>query len=152
MLKCFRPLLKIALRVGRLVKYSLNSNSKKIIRVSAEQSLKLIRCCHVHCIVYNKKIKPYWSENLNRLNKISRQKFKKWVSEGRPRGMQSCELCILQKSQICIQKRKQKAARRTEEQEFDEISNASEIDHVKFWRYVNRKRGNRRKRKCSVEI
>ena len=88
MLKCFRPLLKIALRVDRLVKYSLNSNSKKIIRVSAEQSLKLIRCCHVHCIVYNKKIKPYWSENLNRLNKISRQKFKKWVSEGRPRGMQ----------------------------------------------------------------
>ena len=30
-------------------------------------------------IVYNKKIKPYWSENLNRLKKISRQKFKKWV-------------------------------------------------------------------------
>ena len=39
----------------------------------------------------------------------------------------------------------QNAAGRTEQQEFDEISNASEIDHVKFWRFVNRKRGKKHK-------
>ena len=37
------------------------------------------------------------------------------------------------------------AARRTEQQEFDEISNASEIDHVKVSRFINRKRGKKHK-------
>ena len=35
------------------------------------------------------------------------------------------------------------AVRSTKQQEFEDISNSSEIDHMKFWRYVNTKRKKR---------
>lgn len=103
-------------------------------------------------IVYNKKIKPYWTAKLNRLKKISRQKFKNWISEGRPRGMQYASYADYKRAKSVYRRENRNAARRTEQQEFDEISNASEIDHVKFWRYVNRKRGNRRKRNVRLKF
>jgi hypothetical protein len=68
-----------------------------------------------------------------------------WASEGRPRGLQYASYVNYKRAKAAYRKEIRNAARRAEQQEFEDISNTSEIDHVKFWPYVNRKRGNKHK-------
>jgi hypothetical protein len=57
--------------------------------------------------------------------------------------MQHVSYADYKKAKYAFGKEIRNAAQRTEQQEFDGIGNTSEIDHVKFWRYVSRKRGNK---------
>lgn len=102
--------------------------------------------------VYNNKIKPYWSKKLNRFKKISREKFRYWKAEGRPRGLQYPSYVEYKRAKSTYRREQRNLAQRSEQDEFDEISRASEIDNVRFWRYINRKRSKGRKKSMTLEI
>jgi hypothetical protein len=73
---------------------------------------------------------------------------KKWTSEGRPRGEQYESFRLYKDAKRLFRKEQRKMVRKTEENDFKELSEASEIDHIKFWKYVNR----RRKKKRSTNV
>ena len=73
---------------------------------------------------------------------------KKWTSEGRPRGEQYESFRLYKDAKRLFRKEQRKMVRKTEENDFKELSEASEIDHIKFWKYVNR----RRKKKISTNV
>lgn len=87
---------------------------------------------------------------MNRLKKISRQKFREWKFEGRPRGLQHVSYVNYKRAKSAFRREIRNSARRFEQEEFDNISNAGEIDHVKFWRLINRKRRNGSKRRVQL--
>ncbi|CAB4017039.1 Hypothetical predicted protein [Paramuricea clavata] len=97
---------------------------------------------------YKKSIKPYWNNELKRLKTACMELHKKWTSEGRPRGEQYESFRLYKDAKRLFRKEQRKMVRKTEENDFKELNEASEIDHIKFWKYVNR----RRKKKRSTNV
>jgi hypothetical protein len=98
--------------------------------------------------MYKKSIKPYWNNEFKRLKTACMELHKKWTSEGRPRGEQYESFRLYKDAKRLFRKEQRKMVRKTEENDFKELSEASEIDHIKFWKYVNR----RRKKKRSTNV
>ena len=147
-----------AMFIENLVEY-LPALGKETLETKEEIEAQVSVLCEAICyadrvlprIVYNRKIKPYWNEKLNSLKKVSRRKFEAWTSEGRPRGLQYASYVNYKRAKAAYRREIRNSARSAEQQEFEDISNISEIDHVKFWRYVNRKRGNKHKFNACLE-
>ncbi|CAB4039066.1 Hypothetical predicted protein [Paramuricea clavata] len=68
--------------------------------------------------------------------------------KGRPTGEQYESFRLYKDAKRLFRKEQRKMVRKTEENDFKELSEASEIDHIKFWKYVNR----RRKKKRSTNV
>ena len=138
---------------GKFIQIPTCIRAKKTLEIKEETGAQVSVLCEAIChadrvlprIVHNTKIKPYWNEKLNSSRKIFRQKFEAWTSEGRLRGLQYASYVNYKRAKAAYRREISSAAQSAEQQEFEDISNISETDNVKFWRYVNSKRGNRHK-------
>ena len=67
-------------------------------------------------------------------------KYHKRCLEGRPRGEQFESFRLYKNAKRLFRKEQRRMIRRSEENYFKELSGAAEIDNIKFWKYVNRRR------------
>ena len=65
---------------------------------------------------------------------------KRWCLEGRPRGEQFESFRLYKNAKRLFRKEQRRMIRRSEENDFKELSDAAEIDNTKFSKYVNRHR------------
>ena len=67
---------------------------------------------------------------------------KRWCLEGRPRE-QFESFRLYENAKRLFRKEQRRLIRKSEENDFKELSDAAEIDNIKFWKYVNRRRNRR---------
>jgi len=91
-------------------------------------------------VKYKQFVKPYWNNELNQLKSTCMEYHKRWCIEGRPRGEQFESFRLYKNAKRLFRKEQRRMIRKSEENDFKELSEAAEIDNIKFWKYVNRRR------------
>ena len=90
---------------------------------------------------YKKHIKPFWSHELTVLKKNKVDKYRKWVSEGRPRGRDNILYREYMDSKKTFLKRLKFIANRYENEQILEVMKSAEIDKTHLWRQLKKVRG-----------
>ena len=65
---------------------------------------------------------------------------RRWCLEGCPRGEQFESFRLYKNAKRLLRKEQRRLIRKSEENDFKELSAAAEINNIKFWKYVNRHR------------
>ena len=94
-------------------------------------------------VKYKQFVKPYWNNELKQLKSTCMKYHKRWCLEGRPRGEQFENFRLYKNAKRLFRKEQRRMIRKSEENDFEELSDAAEIDNIKFWKYVNRRRNRR---------
>ena len=95
------------------------------------------------CVKYKQFLKPYWNNQLEQLKSTCMEYHRRWCLEGRPRGEQFESFQLYKNAKCLFIKEQRRLIRKSQENDFKELSDATEIDNIKFWKYVNRRRNRR---------
>lgn len=90
---------------------------------------------------YRTFLSPYWKSNmLDKHHYEQRTVRRKWISEGRPRGHHSNSYVTYKDKKREFRKRKRAAEKRWQEEKFEEIREAAEMEISHFYRVIKKQR------------
>ena len=91
-------------------------------------------------VKYDKRLKPYWNENLSILSKSNKKAWRNWVNAGRPRDPEHVLYRAYKEAKRVFRSEQRRKVFEYEKDQMSEISLNQDIDQKFFWYLVNRKR------------
>lgn len=89
---------------------------------------------------YNPYTKPYWNGDVKTAHNKERDMRKKWVQEGRPRGMNRESYCNYKRAKRDFRNTQQAAQEQYIEETYSDMNEAAECDIILFWKMIKRQR------------
>jgi len=100
---------------------------------------------------YKSFLKPYWTKDIKLLHKEQKRLRSIWITDGRPRGMEHVSYFNYKQAKKIFAKTLHIAAEAHDEAKYDDINVAHDMDIRKFWKYVNRRKGDQYNDFCIIK-
>ena len=90
---------------------------------------------------FNKRAKPYWSNEVKTAHALAREKRRQWIDEGRPRGNEFEAYTRYKDAKRLFRLTQRQHRTAYENSVFDDLNKAAELDYRMFWKLLRRQSG-----------
>ncbi|CAH1777007.1 unnamed protein product, partial [Owenia fusiformis] len=110
----------------------------------------LIECSNAHIPIkkFSKHVKPFWNDELTRLVKLKKKRWREWVSAGRPRNADNVIRAQYKSAKCAFRKCFRCSEFMYEQNELNRLYRSESLDQRYYWHLLNKSR-NRASRRLS---